>query len=117
MWPFPVAGLQAAVPNAEILLFGAEDMLCNLHAPNERRVIDEFRKTVIAWSGSWRGFPLDLCRRCRALAILWALRNSSRTGASAPNVVTRIPGWIKARCSGEDLCLLVLKLVVGEDTG
>lgn len=43
-----VAGLQAAVPGAEILLFGAEDMLCNLHAPNERLVIDEFRKTVIA---------------------------------------------------------------------
>ncbi len=43
-----VSGLQAAAPEAEVLLFGAEDMLCNLHAPNERLVIDEFRKTVIA---------------------------------------------------------------------
>jgi acetylornithine deacetylase/succinyl-diaminopimelate desuccinylase-like protein len=43
-----VSGLQAAVPEAEVLLFGAEDMLCNLHAPNERLVIDEFRRTVIA---------------------------------------------------------------------
>jgi acetylornithine deacetylase/succinyl-diaminopimelate desuccinylase-like protein len=43
-----VSGLQEAVPGAEILLFGAEDMLCNLHAPNERLVIDEFRRTVIA---------------------------------------------------------------------
>ncbi len=43
-----VSGLQAAVPDAEILLFGAEDMLCNLHAPNERLVIDEFRRTVVA---------------------------------------------------------------------
>jgi acetylornithine deacetylase/succinyl-diaminopimelate desuccinylase-like protein len=43
-----VSGLQEAVPDAEILLFGAEDMLCNLHAPNERLVIDEFRRTVIA---------------------------------------------------------------------
>ena len=43
-----VSGLHAAAPEAEVLLFGAEDMLCNLHAPNERLVIDEFRKTVIA---------------------------------------------------------------------
>lgn len=43
-----VSGLQQAAPNAEILLFGAEDMLCNLHAPNERVVIDEIRRTVIA---------------------------------------------------------------------
>lgn len=43
-----VSGLHAAVPEAEILLFGAEDMQCNLHAPNERVVIDEIRRTVIA---------------------------------------------------------------------
>jgi acetylornithine deacetylase/succinyl-diaminopimelate desuccinylase-like protein len=43
-----VSSLHAAVPDAEILLFGAEDMQSNLHAPNERLVIDEFRKTVIA---------------------------------------------------------------------
>ena len=43
-----VSGLHAAVPDAEILLFGAEDMQCNLHAPNERVVIDEIRRTVIA---------------------------------------------------------------------
>jgi cysteinylglycine-S-conjugate dipeptidase len=43
-----VAGLHRAVPEAEVLLFGAEDMQCNLHAPNERVVIDEVRRTVIA---------------------------------------------------------------------
>lgn len=43
-----VSGLHEAVPGAEILLFGAEDMQCNLHAPNERLVIDEIRRTVIA---------------------------------------------------------------------
>ena len=43
-----VSGLHAAVPDAEILLFGAEDMQCNLHAPNERVMIDEIRRTVIA---------------------------------------------------------------------
>jgi acetylornithine deacetylase/succinyl-diaminopimelate desuccinylase-like protein len=43
-----VSGLHQAVPHAEILLFGAEDMHCNLHAPNERVVVDEIRRTVIA---------------------------------------------------------------------
>ncbi len=43
-----VSSLHAAAPDAEVLLFGAEDMQSNLHAPNERLVIDEFRKTVIA---------------------------------------------------------------------
>ena len=43
-----VSGLHRAVPDAEVLLFGAEDMQCNLHAPNERVVIDEVRRTVIA---------------------------------------------------------------------
>lgn len=43
-----VSGLHEAVPDAEVLLFGAEDMQCNLHAPNERVVVDEIRRTVIA---------------------------------------------------------------------
>lgn len=43
-----VSGLQRAVPRAEMLLFGAEDMHCNLHAPNERVMVDEVRRTVIA---------------------------------------------------------------------
>ena len=43
-----VSGLHEAVPDAEILLFGAEDMQCNLHAPNERVVVDEIRRTVVA---------------------------------------------------------------------
>ncbi len=43
-----VSSLHAAAPDAEVLLFGAEDMQSNLHAPNERLVIEEFRKTVIA---------------------------------------------------------------------
>ena len=43
-----VSGLQAAAPDAEILLFGAQDMQCNLHAPNERVLVDEIRRTVVA---------------------------------------------------------------------
>lgn len=43
-----VRALHEAVPTAEILLFGAEDAECDLHAPNERVLIDELRRSVIA---------------------------------------------------------------------
>ena len=44
----PVNALHTAVPEAEILLLGATDGFSNIHAPNERVLIDEFRKTVLA---------------------------------------------------------------------
>jgi cysteinylglycine-S-conjugate dipeptidase len=43
-----VEALQAAVPQAEILLLGATDGYSNIHAPNERVLLDEFEKAVIA---------------------------------------------------------------------
>ncbi|MFJ9419677.1 M20/M25/M40 family metallo-hydrolase [Streptomyces sp. NPDC101227] len=43
-----VNGLAKAVPNAEILLFGAEDNLCNLHGPNERVLLSELRGALLA---------------------------------------------------------------------
>ncbi len=43
-----VMALHEAVPNAEILLFGATDGFSNIHAPNERVRLDEFRNTVLA---------------------------------------------------------------------
>ena len=43
-----VSALHTAVPDAEILLLGATDGFSNIHAPNERVLLDEFRKTVIA---------------------------------------------------------------------
>jgi hypothetical protein len=43
-----VNALQTAVPNAEILLLGATDGFSNIHAPNERVLLEEFKKTVIA---------------------------------------------------------------------
>jgi acetylornithine deacetylase/succinyl-diaminopimelate desuccinylase-like protein len=43
-----VNALHAAVPDAEILLFGATDGFSNIHAPNERVLLDEFEKTVVA---------------------------------------------------------------------
>ncbi|MGW0673319.1 M20/M25/M40 family metallo-hydrolase [Streptomyces sp. NPDC002746] len=43
-----VNGLAKAVPGAEILLFGAQDSMCNLHAPNERVLFSELRSAVIA---------------------------------------------------------------------
>ncbi|NUS12037.1 MAG: M20/M25/M40 family metallo-hydrolase [Streptomyces sp.] len=43
-----VNGLARAVPDAEVLLFGAQDGMCNLHAPNERVLFSELRGAVIA---------------------------------------------------------------------
>lgn len=43
-----VNGLARAVPHAEVLLFGAQDSMCNLHAPNERVLFSELRGAVIA---------------------------------------------------------------------
>lgn len=43
-----VNGLAEAVPHAEVLLFGAQDSMCNLHAPNERVLFSELRGAVIA---------------------------------------------------------------------
>ncbi|CAM3467945.1 M20/M25/M40 family metallo-hydrolase [Stackebrandtia soli] len=43
-----VNALSKAAPNAEILMLGAEDGHCGLHAPNERVLLDEIEKVVIA---------------------------------------------------------------------
>jgi acetylornithine deacetylase/succinyl-diaminopimelate desuccinylase-like protein len=42
------AALHDAVPGAEILLFGPQDALCNLHAPNERVLLGELERAVVA---------------------------------------------------------------------
>ena len=43
-----VNALQEAAPEAEILLFGTTDGFANIHAPNERVLLDEFEKAVVA---------------------------------------------------------------------
>lgn len=43
-----VASLQEAVPDAEILLFGASDGYANIHAPNERVLVDELERATVA---------------------------------------------------------------------
>ena len=43
-----VSALSAAAPDAEILMFGTTDGFANIHAPNERVIIDEFEKAVVA---------------------------------------------------------------------
>jgi acetylornithine deacetylase/succinyl-diaminopimelate desuccinylase-like protein len=43
-----VASLQEAVPDAEILLFGASDGYANIHAPNERVLVDELQRATVA---------------------------------------------------------------------
>ena len=43
-----VSALSEAAPDAEILLFGTTDGFANIHAPNERVLLDEFEKAVLA---------------------------------------------------------------------
>ena len=43
-----VNALGEAVPDAEILLLGTTDGFANIHAPNERVLLDEFEKAVLA---------------------------------------------------------------------
>lgn len=43
-----VSALQEAVPTAEVLLLGTTDGFANIHAPNERVLIDEFEKAMMA---------------------------------------------------------------------
>jgi acetylornithine deacetylase/succinyl-diaminopimelate desuccinylase-like protein len=43
-----VSALQEAVPEAEMLLLGTTDGFANIHAPNERVLVDEFEKAVAA---------------------------------------------------------------------
>ena len=40
--------LSEAVPDAELLLLGTTDGFANIHAPNERVIVQEFRNAVLA---------------------------------------------------------------------
>ncbi len=51
-----VAALQQAVPAAEIMLFGATDGYSNIHAPDERVVIDELERSIVAEAEFFRLF-------------------------------------------------------------
>jgi acetylornithine deacetylase/succinyl-diaminopimelate desuccinylase-like protein len=51
-----VSALHEAVPDAEILLFGAQDGRCNLHAPNERVLVDELEGAVVAEAEFFREY-------------------------------------------------------------
>jgi cysteinylglycine-S-conjugate dipeptidase len=51
-----VSALHEAAPDAEILLFGAQDGHCNMHAPNERVLLDELERAVVAEAEFLREF-------------------------------------------------------------
>jgi cysteinylglycine-S-conjugate dipeptidase len=51
-----VNALNEAVPGAEILLLGATDGYSNIHAPDERVLLDELEKTVVAEAEFFRLF-------------------------------------------------------------
>ena len=90
-----VSALQAAVPDAEMLLLGTTDGYANIHAPNERVLLDEFEKAVVAEAEFFGGTPRPGAggreRRRSAAARRRRTRSSSAcsTGSSAP--ATRCP--------------------------
>ena len=43
-----VNAFQQAVPSAEMLLLGTTDGFANIHAPNERVLVDELEKAIVA---------------------------------------------------------------------
>ena len=43
-----VKALSEAAPDAEILLYGTTDGFANIHGPNERVLVDEFERAVLA---------------------------------------------------------------------
>ncbi len=43
-----VKALSEAAPDAEIILFGTTDGFANIHGPNERVLVDEFERAVVA---------------------------------------------------------------------
>jgi len=51
-----VMALHEAVPEAEILLLGTTDGYSNIHAPNERVLLDELEKAVVAEAELFRQF-------------------------------------------------------------
>lgn len=59
-----VNALHAAVPESEILLLGTTDGYANIHAPDERVILDEFEKAIVAEAKFFR----ELAARKGALA-------------------------------------------------
>lgn len=51
-----VRALADAVPEAELLLFGATDGYSNIHGPNERVLLDEFERSVLVKAEFFREF-------------------------------------------------------------
>jgi acetylornithine deacetylase/succinyl-diaminopimelate desuccinylase-like protein len=51
-----VMSLHEAVPRADLLLLGAEDGFSNIHAPNERVLLDEVERTAVAIAVFLRDF-------------------------------------------------------------
>jgi acetylornithine deacetylase/succinyl-diaminopimelate desuccinylase-like protein len=58
-----VNALQEAAPEAEILLLGTTDGFANIHAPNERVLLDEFEKAVVAEAEFFREYAARVASR------------------------------------------------------
>ena len=76
-----VNALHQAVREAEILLLGATDGYANIHAPNERVVLEEFEKAVLVEAEFLGRSP----RSCRSEAVTAAPRDPGEARADGPH--------------------------------
>jgi acetylornithine deacetylase/succinyl-diaminopimelate desuccinylase-like protein len=73
-----VMALHTAVPDAEILLFGATDGFSNIHAPDERVVLREFRNAIVAEAEFLREFAARWANASTRAATADSMRTSSQ---------------------------------------
>jgi acetylornithine deacetylase/succinyl-diaminopimelate desuccinylase-like protein len=55
-----VSALAGALPEAEALLVGTTDGYANIHGPNERVLLDEFEKAIVAETNFFREFAVEV---------------------------------------------------------
>jgi acetylornithine deacetylase/succinyl-diaminopimelate desuccinylase-like protein len=58
-----VSALAGALPDTEALLVGTTDGYANIHGPNERVLLDEFEKAIVAEAGFFGEFAARASRR------------------------------------------------------
>ena len=103
-----VNALQAAAPEAEILLVGATDGYANIHAPDERVILDELEKSVVAEAEFFARFAArwDAAEMQKLLdGIERARQQDARPGDPVPVALPRgdpaLAGALLARRQGD----------------
>ena len=100
-----MSALQEAGPNAEMLLIGTTDGFANIHAPNERVLIDEFEKAVAAPRRSSSDASLRSREATRDDRRAAGRRRTSTRSSSGCSTGSSVPA---TRCRDPAILFLVL---------